>query len=64
MGAVENPRSGYAPAISPRTRKTGRTARLRNGNKIGRIYIQPLLMDGTSLEELNIGCPGPLHRLA
>ncbi len=58
MGAVENPDLVMLGDITQTRQDWTNGANLRNGNKIGRIYIQPLFDGGTSLEELNIAVPG------
>jgi hypothetical protein len=58
MNEVENPDLIMLDEITQTKQRWRRSTNLRNGNKIGRIYIQPLFDGGSSFEELNIAVPG------
>jgi hypothetical protein len=58
MGAVENPDLIMLDDITQTRQDWTNGANLRNGNKIGRIYIQPLFDGGTTIEDLNLAVPG------
>jgi hypothetical protein len=58
MDEVENPDLVMLGDITQTSHNWSNEANLSIGNKIGRIYIQPLFDGGTSFEELNIAAPG------
>lgn len=58
MDDVDSPDLIMLDDITQTTQDWTNGTNLRNGNKIGRIYIQPLFDGGSTFEDLNIAVPG------